>query len=236
MTQEVRDSGPTAPRLASDSRSESPTIALTVAGVRWQTAPELIDHGLLGPDGLRLAIGTSIVKQGPHCTVYRVVLPELDVHVKHYHPADARSWARSLLRASKARGRGDARPRGGPVRRADAGAAGGRRGVRGRGAGVVPGDAHCGSGAPLDAPFWRKNCLDSLHGGGRVCVNPWQSRSAGCWPGCTTQASSTPTSTPATCFSGWGRATNRNCISSTSTPFGSGRPWMGGAAATTSWC
>ena len=78
-------------------------VALTVAGVRWQTAPELIDHGVLGPDGLRLSIGTSIVKQGPHCTVYRVALPELDVHVKHYHPADARSWARSLLRASKAR-------------------------------------------------------------------------------------------------------------------------------------
>jgi len=51
-----------------------------------------------------LATGEAIViKQAPHCTVYRVILPGLDFHLKHYHPADARSRARSLLRASKAR-------------------------------------------------------------------------------------------------------------------------------------
>ncbi len=65
-------------------------------------APELIEHGLLGPDGPRLA-DAVVVKHQPHCTVYRVVRPGLDVHVKHYHPADARSRARSMLRASKAR-------------------------------------------------------------------------------------------------------------------------------------
>jgi tRNA A-37 threonylcarbamoyl transferase component Bud32 len=83
-------------------------VALTTAGAAWQAVPELIDRGVIGPDGPRLAewlaTGEAIViKQAPHCTVYRVVMPGLDFHVKHYHPADARSRARSLLRASKAK-------------------------------------------------------------------------------------------------------------------------------------
>jgi tRNA A-37 threonylcarbamoyl transferase component Bud32 len=83
-------------------------VALTTAGATWQAAPELIDSGVLGPDGPRLAewLATGaavVVKQAPHCTVYRVVLSDLDFHLKHYHPADARSRARSLLRASKAK-------------------------------------------------------------------------------------------------------------------------------------
>ncbi len=86
-----------------EARDAAAAVALTAAGVRWQAAPELIDHGVLGPDGLRLSRGATVVKQGPHCTVYRVVTAGLDVHVKHYHPADARARARSLLRASKAR-------------------------------------------------------------------------------------------------------------------------------------
>ena len=86
----------------------APAVALAAGGVNWQAAAELIDRGALGPDGPRLverlAAGEAlIVKQAPQCTVYRVVLPDLDFHLKHYHPADVRSRARSLLRASKAR-------------------------------------------------------------------------------------------------------------------------------------
>ncbi|HVS39005.1 MAG TPA: lipopolysaccharide kinase InaA family protein [Gemmataceae bacterium] len=79
------------------------TVAFTSAGVRWQAAPELIDRGVLCFDGLRPSHEFTIVKQGPQCTVYRVALSGLDVHVKHYHPADARSRARSMVRQSKAR-------------------------------------------------------------------------------------------------------------------------------------
>jgi tRNA A-37 threonylcarbamoyl transferase component Bud32 len=83
-------------------------VALTAAGATWRTAPELIARGVLGPEGPRLAewLATGeaiIIKKAPHCTVYRVVLPDLDFHLKHYHPADARSRARSLIRASKAK-------------------------------------------------------------------------------------------------------------------------------------
>ncbi len=83
-------------------------VTVTAAGVVWQAVPELIDRGVFGKDGPRLAewlaTGEAIViKQAPHCTVYRVILPGLHFHLKHYHPADARSRARSLLRPSKAK-------------------------------------------------------------------------------------------------------------------------------------
>ncbi len=76
-------------------------------GVRWRVAPEYHDL-LLGPDGLRLgewlASGLArVVKHGPHRTVYRVELPGLDVHVKHFRLPDARSWLRQCVRPSKAR-------------------------------------------------------------------------------------------------------------------------------------
>jgi len=75
--------------------SEAPAIALTAAGVRWEAEPELAE---------RLAAGRfSIVKDAPHCAVYRVVAPGLDAHVKHYRPAGARSRARALVRGGKAR-------------------------------------------------------------------------------------------------------------------------------------
>ncbi len=85
---------------------------LTANGTTWQTAPELLDHGVLGPDGLRLAdwlasSRATVVKKSPHCDVYRVVLPGLDFYLKHYHPSDARSRARALLRTSKARAEAD---------------------------------------------------------------------------------------------------------------------------------
>ena len=91
---------------------QSSPIALTAAGVQWQAAPELLDQGVFGPDGPCLthwlATGQAqIVKKAPHSTVYRVQLPRLDFHLKHYHSADVRSRARSMLRASKARAEAD---------------------------------------------------------------------------------------------------------------------------------
>jgi tRNA A-37 threonylcarbamoyl transferase component Bud32 len=64
---------------------------------------------LLGPDGLRLDEWlrrgqARVVKHGPHRTVYRVVLPEVDCHVKHCRVHDARAWLRECARPSKARG------------------------------------------------------------------------------------------------------------------------------------
>ena len=84
------------------------SVAVTTAGATWRAARELIARGVLGPGGPRLADWLTtgeavIIKKAPHCSVYRVVLPNLDFHLKHYHPADARSRARSLLRASKAK-------------------------------------------------------------------------------------------------------------------------------------
>jgi serine/threonine protein kinase len=81
-------------------------IVLERGGVRWQIRPGL-EH-LFGPDGLRLdewlAAGqASIVKHGPHRTVYHVVLPGLDFYLKHNRLADCRAKLRELVRPSKAR-------------------------------------------------------------------------------------------------------------------------------------
>jgi tRNA A-37 threonylcarbamoyl transferase component Bud32 len=76
--------------------------------VRWLVAAELRDV-LLGPDGLRLdewlrAGQAQIVKHGPHRTVYRVTLPEVDCYVKHCRLVGTRAWLREVARGSKARG------------------------------------------------------------------------------------------------------------------------------------
>jgi tRNA A-37 threonylcarbamoyl transferase component Bud32 len=87
------------------------TCELVAGGLRWEAAAAYCD-ALLGPDGLRLdewlASGQArVVKQGPHCAVYHVVLPDLDCHVKHYRLADARAWLRACVRPAKARGEYD---------------------------------------------------------------------------------------------------------------------------------
>jgi tRNA A-37 threonylcarbamoyl transferase component Bud32 len=84
---------------------------LTAGGTRWEAAPEHRDV-LLGPDGLRLAEWLAagqarVVKHGPHRTVYRVRLPEIDCHVKHCRVHDGRAWLRECLRPPKARGEYD---------------------------------------------------------------------------------------------------------------------------------
>jgi len=80
---------------------------VTCGGLRWEVVADLRDV-FLGPDGLHLpewlAAGQArIVKHGPHRTVYRVVLPEVDCHVKHCRLQDARAWLRECVRPAKAR-------------------------------------------------------------------------------------------------------------------------------------
>lgn len=93
--------------LTTDHRAESAEGPLTAGGLRWWVAPPgrpLVRER----DGLPLAEWLAsgqarVVKHGPHRTVYRVVLPGLDVHVKHYHLPDTRSWLREWVRPCKAR-------------------------------------------------------------------------------------------------------------------------------------
>jgi tRNA A-37 threonylcarbamoyl transferase component Bud32 len=73
----------------------------------WEVVPEHRDV-LIGPEGLRLEewLGSGqarVVKHGPHRTVYRIILPGLDCHLKHYRLHDTRAWLRELVRPSKAR-------------------------------------------------------------------------------------------------------------------------------------
>jgi tRNA A-37 threonylcarbamoyl transferase component Bud32 len=81
---------------------------LDVGGLRWEVAGEFRDV-LFGPDGLRLAEWLErgqarVVKHGPHRTVYHVVLPEVDCHLKHCRVYDRRAWLRECVRPAKARG------------------------------------------------------------------------------------------------------------------------------------
>ena len=87
-------------------------VDLRSGGVRWRVDAALAggpERGLLfGPDGLRLAEWlaagrASVVKHGPHRTVYRVALPGLDFFLKHYRLPTPRARLRRLLRPSKAR-------------------------------------------------------------------------------------------------------------------------------------
>jgi tRNA A-37 threonylcarbamoyl transferase component Bud32 len=88
-------------------------LALRAGGARWWLAPGCGGPGgaaeaLFGPQGLRLAEWradgrATLLKHGPHRSVYRVVLSGLDFHVKHDHPANARGRLRALVRPGKAR-------------------------------------------------------------------------------------------------------------------------------------
>jgi tRNA A-37 threonylcarbamoyl transferase component Bud32 len=82
-------------------------VTLTAGGLRWQVPSEYRDL-LLGSNGLRLeewlqAGLARAVKHGPHCTVYRVVLPGLDFHLKHYRLFNTQAWLRQMIRPAKAR-------------------------------------------------------------------------------------------------------------------------------------
>jgi serine/threonine protein kinase len=85
----------------------SKLVALVSGGMRWRVAAECRDY-LFGPHGLRLdewlrGGQAQVVKHGPHCTVYRVVLPGLDFYLKHYRLFNARAWLRQMIRPAKAR-------------------------------------------------------------------------------------------------------------------------------------
>jgi tRNA A-37 threonylcarbamoyl transferase component Bud32 len=80
---------------------------LTSDGVHWQVLPEWRPL-LFGPNGLRLDEWlrnglAQVVKNGPHRTVYRVVLPGLCIYLKHHRLPDVRAWLRQLVRPAKAR-------------------------------------------------------------------------------------------------------------------------------------
>jgi tRNA A-37 threonylcarbamoyl transferase component Bud32 len=82
-------------------------VPVTAGGIRWEVTPEC-HEALLGSDGLPLAAwlrdgSATVIKHGPHRTVYRVRLPGLDCFVKHYRIHDTRAWLRELVRPSKAR-------------------------------------------------------------------------------------------------------------------------------------
>jgi tRNA A-37 threonylcarbamoyl transferase component Bud32 len=77
------------------------------SGVRWLVRPGEGLDCLFGPSGLRLAEwlacgAARAVKQAPYRNVYRVVLPGLDFHLKHFPIRDGRAWLHALGR-SKAR-------------------------------------------------------------------------------------------------------------------------------------
>jgi tRNA A-37 threonylcarbamoyl transferase component Bud32 len=81
--------------------------AIAPQHIRWHMAADLRQQ-LLGPNGLPitdwLRDGTATtIKDAPHRAVYRVQLPGLDCHVKHYRLLGWRSQIRSLLRPIKAR-------------------------------------------------------------------------------------------------------------------------------------
>jgi tRNA A-37 threonylcarbamoyl transferase component Bud32 len=82
-------------------------VRLTVGGTLWHV-PAAYRDLLLGPAGLRLDEWlrdgrARVIKHGPHRTVYRVTLPGLDFHLKHYRLQDTRAWLRDLVRPCKAR-------------------------------------------------------------------------------------------------------------------------------------
>jgi tRNA A-37 threonylcarbamoyl transferase component Bud32 len=83
----------------------SPT--LVAGGVRWSLGDGVRPETLFNADGLRLtdwlASGAaSVVKDRPKRSVWRVMLPGLDFHIKYEKPA-TKSLVRGLLHASPAR-------------------------------------------------------------------------------------------------------------------------------------
>src|SRR5262245_36965340 len=78
-----------------------------IVTVDWHM-PDSLRSVLLGTAGLRLDEWTraglvTTVKDSPHRGIYRVQLPDLDIHVKQYRPSGLRSRLRELLRPNKAR-------------------------------------------------------------------------------------------------------------------------------------
>lgn len=80
---------------------------LRFGDLSWRVRSD-VAHLLFDSAGLRLSSWlqsgrASIVKQGPHRTVYRVQLDGRSVYVKHYHVADARAMFSQWAQSSKSR-------------------------------------------------------------------------------------------------------------------------------------
>jgi tRNA A-37 threonylcarbamoyl transferase component Bud32 len=82
-------------------------LSIRFGDVHWRVRADAADS-LFDREGLRLPTWlrggqASIVKQGPHRTVYRVQLPERSVYVKHYRVADTRAMLSQWAQSSKGR-------------------------------------------------------------------------------------------------------------------------------------
>ncbi|GIW80000.1 MAG: hypothetical protein KatS3mg105_1807 [Gemmatales bacterium] len=87
--------------------AERDWICCTTNRTRWLVRPDLRDL-LLGADGLLLddwlrTGRADRVKHGPHRTVYRVRLPQIEFFVKQNRLVDVRSRLRQLVRPAKSR-------------------------------------------------------------------------------------------------------------------------------------
>jgi tRNA A-37 threonylcarbamoyl transferase component Bud32 len=93
----------------------SQLVELNCGTMRWQIDPEFVRGDAQGvASGLFRADGPPVeewvqagrataVKDGPHQSVFHVVLPGFDFYLKQYHLANARAWLRGLLRRAKAK-------------------------------------------------------------------------------------------------------------------------------------
>src|SRR5207244_8333795 len=114
LARPARRHRPVGPHRLIDPGRRPAMSSLTIPdlrGVLWQLPAELRPL-LLGPGGLRLGEWLESgqarpVKHGPLRTVYRVTLPGLDFHLKHYRPVGVRSRLRELLRPVKAKAEHD---------------------------------------------------------------------------------------------------------------------------------
>lgn len=96
----------TDPPQASQAQSPATLITHHAGQTRWLVPADLMGR-LLDSNGLRLAEWqkadvVTVVKTGPHRTVYRIRLPGETLYLKHYKTTDWRSHVKSLLRVSKA--------------------------------------------------------------------------------------------------------------------------------------
>lgn len=90
-----------------DTTTSAEFPSFQVGKLHWRVAAGCRER-LFDAKGLRLAewVKTGqarVVKTGPHCTVYRVILADIDFYVKHYRLFNARAWLRQMLRPAKAR-------------------------------------------------------------------------------------------------------------------------------------
>jgi tRNA A-37 threonylcarbamoyl transferase component Bud32 len=91
-------------KLGSLGRPARGLRTLVLDGRKWRLAPDASSVFDLPDLDRWIADGSaSIVKTGPHRTVYRVSLPGGVVYVKHCRIMGSRAWAREVVRPPKAR-------------------------------------------------------------------------------------------------------------------------------------